>query len=377
MKKGSLFFLFLLSFIQMMTLGNASASGDVIKIAAIFPQSGEAMQNSIEHLVTVKVAVDEINASGGILGRQILLLELDNKSSALGARQAAHIAVKEKVVAVLGGSWSSHALGMAPVLQKAGIPMVTPTATNPKVTLTGDCIFRVCYVDEFQAKMAAKFLEEDLKVGKVAVLTNTDQIFSIELSQFFIDEFKMLGKMVTAELDYIETVPTFKGIVDELQNYEFEALFIPGYTRDSAQIIKTLREMGIKVPVLGGDGWSHRMLNYASWELDDTYYITHWYKELEDEKSKAFVKKILPFFEYSKINAGMALSYDAVYLLADAINRAGVAEPDSIRDALAATEHFEAVTGMISFDTNRNPLKPAVIITFENNKTKVVRQIAF
>ncbi len=371
MKKMIFYFFFIV------LSSNAWAAGDVIKIAAIFSQSGEAMQNSFEHLETIKIAVEEINQSGGILGRPISIIELDNESSSLGSRRAAQKAIQEDVVAVIGGSWSSHALGMAPVLQKAGIPMITPTATNPKVTQIGEYIFRVCFVDAFQGKMLAKFLVEDLKAKKVAVLTNTDQIFSIELSRYFIDEFKALGQTVTTELDYIETAPEFRSLVTKLSKYKFDAVFIPGYTRDSAQIIKTARIKGISVPFIGGDGWSHRMLNYASWELDNTYYITHWHKGMIDKKSKKFIKKILPSFEFSKINAGMALSYDAVFLLADAITRAGVVDKNQIRQALATTRNYDGVTGRITFDSQRNPVKSAVILKFKNNETKVVKQISF
>jgi len=369
--KKIIFFFFLILFSS-----NAFGAGDSIKIAAIFSQSGEAMQNSFEHLETIKLAVAEINQSGGVLGRSISLVEIDNESSSLGSRKAAHKAVGLDVVAVIGGSWSSHALGMAPVLQKAGIPMITPTATNPKVTEVGEFIFRVCFVDAFQGKMLAKFLGEDLKVEKVAVLTNADQIFSIELSRYFMDEFKALGKKVSTELDYIETAPDFKDLVTQLAEYKFDAVFVPGYTRDSAQIIKTARQNGINVPIIGGDGWSHRMLNYASRELDNTYYITHWHKGMMDKKSQTFIKSILPLFEFSKINAGMALSYDAVFLLADAITRAGNMERDKIRQALEATRNYEGVTGRINFDARRNPVKSAVILKFENSTTQVVKQIA-
>ncbi len=370
MKKMILFF-FLVLFSS-----NAWAAGDVIKIAAIFSQSGEAMQNSFEHLETVKIAVEEINQSGGILGKQISIIEIDNESNSLGSRRAAQKAVQENVVAVIGASWTSHALGMAPALQEAGIPMITPTATNPKVTEVGDYIFRICFVDAFQGKMLAKFLIQDLNVKKVAVLTNADQIFSIDLSQYFINEFRAFGQTVTTQLDYIETAPDFNNLVTELSEFKFDAVFIPGYTRDSAQIIKTIRKKGIHVPIIGGDGWSHRMLNYASQELDNTYYITHWHKEMTDKRSKAFINRILPLFDFSKVNAGMALSYDAVFLLADAITRAGVLEKDKIRQALEDTRNYEGVTGRINFDSQRNPIKSAVILKFDNNQTRVVKRIA-
>ncbi len=346
-----------------------------IKVAAIFSMSGEAVAISIEHLATARFAVEEINAGGGVLGRPVKLIELDNQSTALGSRKAAMEAVKLGVSAVVGGSWSTHAVGMAQVLQHAGIPTISPTATNPKVTEIGDYVFRACFIDSFQGKMLARFVHEDLKVKQVAVLTNVDQVYAIDLSRQFIDGLKRFGIQVSAELDYVESLTHYTDLVAMLSTYEFDAVMLPGYTRDSAHIIKTARAMGVNKVFVGGDGWSHLMLNYADKELDNCYYLTHWHRELQDDKSIAFMEKIVQRFDRSKVNAGMALSYDAVYLLADAIQRANSTEPEEIREAMARTTDFIGVTGRISYDENRNPLKPAVILKFENGMSKVVKQI--
>jgi len=348
---------------------------DPIKIAAIFSMSGEVVAISIEHLMTVRLAVEEINANGGVLGRPIKLIELDNQSTALGAQAAAIEAVRQNVQAVVGGSWSSHALGMAKVLQTAKIPTLSPTATNPKVTKIGNYIFRTCFIDSFQGEMLARFVHEDLKLQKMVVLTNVDQIYSMDLSRQFIKSTRSFGGQISAEFDYIESLTQYKDLVARLLTYEFDAVMLPGYTRDSAQIIKTAREMGINKIFIGGDGWSHLMLNYAFKELNNCYYLTHWHKDLQDKKSIEFMDKIVQKFGRIKVNAGMALSYDTIYLLADAIQRARSTEPKAIRDALAKTRDFVGVTGRISYDKNRNPLKPAVILKFENGVSKLVKQI--
>ncbi len=352
-----------------------STASESIRIAAIFSQTGEASSISDEHLITVRFAVDEINNNGGILGKRIELIELDNKSTALGSRQAAIRAVNEKVVAVLGSSWSSHALGMALVLQEAGIPMLTPTATNPKVTEVGDFIFRTCFIDTFQGEVLANFAYNYLKARHVAILTNTDQIFSIELAKQFYYSFNSLNGKIVAELDYVENMTNYGDLINKLMQYNFDAVFLPGYTRDSALIIKRARALGLDSVFLGGDGWSHLMYNYAPESLNNTYYLTHWHASQSDKRSIAFLNKIKTLYSDEEINAGMALAYDMVYLLADAIERAHSTDRDRIRDALASTTAFIGVTGKIKYDKNRNPIKPAVIVKFENGSSISVKRV--
>lgn len=346
-----------------------------IKVAAIYAMSGEAVAFSYDHLMATRVAIEEINARGGILGCPIQLIEFDNQSTALGSRKSALEAVKQGVNAVVGGPWSSHAIGMGSVLQKAGIPLISPIATNPKVTKIGDYIFRTCFIDSYQGGMLAQFAHGSLQVKTVAVLTNADQVYSIDLSEQFIRKFKALGGKVSVRIDYIENLTQYENLIAELSQHQFDAVMLPGYTRDSAHIIKTARLRGIKEPFIGGDGWSPLMANYALKELNNTYYLTHWHKDLKDKKSADFTNKIKKKLGTDKIMAGMALSYDTIYLLADAIQRAGSAEPKKIRDALAKTSDYVGVTGRIVYDQNRNPIKPAVILKFENGDLVLYKQL--
>ena len=348
---------------------------DTIKIAAVFSITGEAASTGDEHLVTARYAVKEINNNGGVLGRQIELIEFDNESTSLGSRQAAKTAVKKEISAAFGGSWSSYVLAMAPVFQEVGVPLLTPVATNPEVTKTGKYIFRVCFIDQFQGNALARFAYNDLKARKIAVLTNSDQIFSISLSDEFIRSFTSSGGEITAELKYIENMSDYGDLIDKLVQSRFDAVFLPGYVRDSAQIIKTARNKGVTSVFLGGDGWSHLMYNYAPVSIENSYYITHWHKSMKDKKSRDFLEKMETIFPYDKINAGMALSYDMVYLLADAIERAGTDDREMIQKALASTESFTGVTGKISFNKNRDPVKPAVIVKFENRSSVFIKQI--
>lgn len=347
-----------------------------IKIAAIYAISGEAATISYDHLLATKIALQEINANGGILGRPIQLIELDNTSTALGSRKAAVEAVKQSVSAVIGGPWSSHAIAMARVLQNASIPMISPIATNPKVTDIGEYIFRTCFIDAYQGEILAQFVHGDLQVEKVVVLTNVDQVYSIDLSEEFIKKFKSFGGQVAVKIDYIENLTQYKDLIAELSMHDFEAIILPGYTRDSAQIVKTARNMGVYNPFIGGDGWSSIMLNYASEELNNCYYLTHWHRDLKNKKSVGFTKKVLNEVGGDKVTSGMALAYDTMFLLSDAIQRAGSDDPQKIRNALAQTKDFVGVTGRIVYDQNRNPIKkPSVILKFENGKLALFKQI--
>jgi len=361
----------LLPFLLSVTLIHAD---DTIKIGAIFSISGEASSISDEHLFITRFAVKEINEQGGVLGKKLELIEFDNKSSALGSREAARKALKQKVVAVIGPSWSSHALVMADVLQTGGIPMITPTATNPKVTQVGEYIFRACFIDSYQGRILAEYSHFDLGAKNLAILTNTGYVYSIDLASSFRKTLEKLGSKVVTELDYSEDLTDYENLVEKLNQFPFDAVFIPGYARDSAQIINKIRSNGVSVPILGGDGWSHLMYNYAlDNSLENCFYLTHWHKDLKGSKNKIFLKKIIQFYDLEKVNAGMALSYDSLYLLADAITRSGIADPDHIKDALAETKNFEGVTGKIIFNQERNPIKPAVILRFTEKDSALLK----
>ncbi len=200
-------------------------------------------------------------------------------------------------------------------------------------------------------------------------------MFSIGLSKQFIKSFKELNGKISESFKYIENMSDYETLITRLAGCDCDVIFLPGYARDSAQIIKNARRMGIKKTFIGGDGWSHLMLNYAPDSLDNSYYLTHWHKSMKSRKSLEFVEKIRSVFPYNMINAGMALSYDMVYLLKDAIERAGSADRESIRKAIEDTDKFNGVTGEIKFDSIGNPVKSAVIIKFIAGKSEFVKQI--
>ncbi len=345
-------------------------AAETIKVAAIFAKNGEAAVPNTILFYGLHFAVAEINKKGGLLGKTVELIEIDNQSTALGSRAAAEKAVKEGVTAVIGGSRSSYALAMAPVLQAAHIPMISPTATIPELTRTGDYIFRACFIDDFQGMVMAAFAIRELNAGTAVVLTNTGNKYSISLAKVFIDQYRKTGGEILMEGEYLEGVTDFRKLLEQVRRLDPKVVFIPGYGQDTGLIMKTAGELGIKLQYLGGDGWGEELLyQYADDAAEGSYTCSNWNKNSPDKASRRFVET----FEkaYGKIlSFSVPLTYDSFLLLAHAITRANSIDPSKIRDALAATNGFKGVTGEISFDENRNPRsKPAVILKYEKGAT--------
>ncbi len=351
-------------------------AADSVKIAAISAKTGQAVvvPGLRPEYSAIQLAVKELNDAGGFLGHRIEVLEFDNQSTALGAKQAALEAIKAKVVAVIGATRSSHSLGMAPVLQTAGIPMISPVSTNPQVTLVGDYIFRACFIDDFQGEVMATFAAKDLKAKTAVVLTNTSEKFSLSLAALFIEKFKKLDGKILWEGDYLGDAVNFEEQLVKVKQLRPDVCFVPGYDADTGFIIKQSREMGVEAIFLSGDGLQE-LYKYAGSAATGTYFVNHWHQEDQSSKSRHFVQA------YQKENAltidpVAALSYDAVMLLADAVKRAHSIEPKNIQTALAETRGFKGVTGEITFDANRNPVnKSAVILKFEKESWQYVKTI--
>ncbi len=351
-------------------------SAETVTVAAIFAKTGEAATPNLMYFYGARMAVDEINRKGGLLGRPVELFEIDNQSTALGSKAAAEQAVKAGVTAVIGGSRSSYALAMAPVLQAAGIPMISPTATIPELTLTGDYIFRACFMDDFQGAVMAAFALKDLKAKTAVVLTNTGNKYSMGLARMFIDQYRKAGGKVLLEREYLEDVTAFRAILEQVGPLKPQVVFIPGYGKDAGFIMKTASEMGMKLQYLGGDGWGEDLIyQYAGDAVEGSYCCSIWNRNNPERLSRQFVES----FEksYGRIKSfSPPLTYDSFMLLADAVKRANTFDKTKIRDALASTRGFKGVTGEVTFDENRNPRnKSAVILRFEQGRSVYVKTI--
>lgn len=355
----------------------AAADEGPVLIASIFAHSGPAGEENTPNYRMVQLAVNKINESGGLLGRRVELLEIDNQSTALGSREAARDAVKAGVAAVIGPSWSSHAMAMAPVLQKAGIPMIGATTTAPEVTQVGDYIFRVCYTNRQQALALARFAARDLKAESAAVLSIAGDVYSEGLAEAFSLEFERLDGNTVVERSYLQSSMDFSSQLDDVKEANPDVVFVPGFARDSGLILKQARNMGMQMPFLGGDGWTAlEQYPYLDPANGDNYYTSHWHHSSEHPQSRDFVrmlKKELGPDALSLVDSGNPCAYDAMMVVADAIRRAGDASSESIRDTLLATKEYAAVTGAISFDGSRDPLKPLVILQITRSGTRYIK----
>jgi len=322
------------------------------------------------------LAVDELNAAGGVLGKKLKLITEDDQSL---AGQPATIVRKlisqDKVVAVLGEVASSKSLEAAPICQQNKVPMISPASTNPKVTEVGDYIFRICFIDPFQGTVMSKFaLSKGWK--KVAVLTDVKQDYSVGLAEFFVKHFTSNGGQIVKDQKYSTGDKDFKAQLTSIKAAKPEAIFVPGYYAEVALIARQARQLGMKMPLLGGDGWvGDSLLKVAGNALDGSFFSCHFSADDQSPAVQGFVKKYQA--KYGAVPDDMAaLGYDSAIILADAITRAGITDGAKLRDAIAATRDHKGITGMISLDDKRNAQKPAVILSIGAGKFAFVQTVA-
>ena len=357
--------------------GSCSQPSDAIRIGEFASLTGkEATFGQASHKGTL-LAIEEINAAGGVLGKKLELLSEDNQSkTGESATIAKKFISRDKVVAVLGEVASSRSLEAAPVCQAGKIPMISPASTNPEVTARGDYIFRVCFIDPFQGTVMAKFAQNTLKIRKVALLTSVSSAYSVGLAKFFKERFSADGGAVALEQKYSEGDKDFRAQLTAIKAAGVEGLFVPGYYTEVALICKQAQDLGLKIPIFGGDGWdSAELVKIGGAALEGTYFANHYSPGNQDPVVVRFNEQFRKRWgNDSEALAG--LGYDCVMLLVDAIKRAGTTESGKLRDALAETKNFRGVTGTIAFDAQRNPRKSAVVMQVKNGKFVFVESIA-
>ena len=363
-------FIYILAF----TLPSMSVSGaETINIAAIYALTGVAAEANSYTLRGVRYAVNELNHAGGILGKKIKLEVLDNQSTPIGSSMAANKAAAVNVVAIVGPDWSSHSISVARVAQRAGIPMISSLSTNPEVTRVGNYIFRVCFTDDFQGEVIARFANRDLNASTAVILVDVLSDYSLMLSEIFRKHFEKLGGRVLQEIEYKHNQQKFDDEIIAAVNTKAEAMFIPGHD-ESGFIAKQAQELGSLSTFLGADGWSTAVFfKKGGAELKHGYFSTHWAVDMENENSKSFVEKYNIGAESPEDN--IALGYDAMMLLGNAIARAGSLDREKIRDAIARTHSFKAITGTINFNEYGDPIKSAVIMEIVNGKPRYMKTV--
>lgn len=315
------------------------------------------------------MAADEINKAGGIDGRQIQIITEDDQGE---PNKAATVVTKlinqDKVVALLGEVASSNTLAAAPKAQEGKVPMISPSSTNPAVTEIGDYIFRVCFIDPFQGEVMAKFAAQNLKAKRAAILYDFNADYSRGLYQFFKRSFTALGGEIVSEQSYTQGDRDFSGQLTQIRGANPDVIYVPGYYGEVGVIANQTKQLGIKAPLLGGDGWDAPQL----WELGGAAlngdYISNHYSV--DDPAPAIQKFVADYRERFKIlpDALAALGYDSMKVLADAIRRAGGTDNVKLRDAIAQTKNFPGVTGAITIDAGRNAVKPAVVLKLQDSK---------
>lgn len=348
------------------------SGGDEIVIGEFGSLTGSEATFGISSTNGLKLAVEEMNNGPKLLGKNIKLITYDDQGKPSEAQTVVQRLIKnDNVVAVIGEVASSRSKAGAPICQQNKIPMITPASTNPEVTAIGDYIFRVCFIDPFQATVVSKFIINTLKLKKVAILKDVKNAYSTGLSDFFEKEFKNMGGEVVVIQSFQAGDKDFKAQLTAIKAANPEAIFIPAYYTDVNLISIQAREIGLTVPLIGSDGWESEKLTEgkAKDALEGCFFSTHVSTENPDPSIQNFITKYKA--KYNMMPDAMSfLAYDAGMILFDAIKRAGTTDPEKVKNELAKTKDYSGVTGKISINDQRNAIKPAVILEIKGGEFK-------
>ena len=360
----------------------APKAAEEIKIGGVLELSGGVATYGQSVLNAVTLAFEDQNKKGGVLGKQLKFITADNKSEAGESTSAiTKLITQDKVIAVLGAVTSSNTKAAVPVSADNKIPLITPTATNAEVTINKDgslnkWVFRSCFLDPFQGKVAANFVTNTLKLKKAAVFIDQKDDYSKGLAAEFKKVMESTGGTITDTENYVGGDKDFKSTLTRIKASNPEVVFVPGYYNEVGLIIKQARELGIKVPFVGGDGWDSAKLPELAGaaNLNDTYFVNHMWAD--DPDTKPFVEAYKAKYKNEEPDALAALGYDAAKMLIAAIEKAGSADSAKIRDALENTKDFKGVTGVITVDpATHNPVKSAVILKMVDGKKTLLTHV--
>lgn len=356
--------------------GGDAASADTIKIGANLELTGAVAAFGQSQLQGVKLAVEEVNAAGGVDGKKIELIEQDNATKQEeSTRIATKLITESKVHVLLGAAISSDTLAAVQIANDKKVPMLTPSGTNSDITFNSkknklnEYVFRACFTDPFQGKVMADFSTKKLSAKKAVIYIDNSSDYSKGLSKSFREAFTAGGGTIVGEESYQTKDTDFKAVLTRIKTLNPDVIFVPGYYEEVGKILKQAREMGINAPMMGGDGWdAPQLVDIAGKEaLQNTFISNHYSPEDPDPKVKKFVDAYKA--KYNAVPDAMAvLGYDAVYMIADAVKRAGGPDREKIKNALAETKDFQGVTGKIALDKNHDPVKAAVVLEYKDGK---------
>ncbi len=342
----------------------------------------------------IDLYIDNVNEAGGIGGTKIRVIVEDDQSKPEEAATAVNKLVdQDGVIAVLGEVASSRSMAAAPICQEAGVPMISPSSTNPKVTEIGDQIFRVCFIDPFQGQMIAKFAKNRLEFTRGAVLRDNKNDYSVGLANYFSEAFQAMGGTIVADEAYSEGDQDFKAQLTAIKSKRPQFLMVPGYYTEVGLIARQARELGLDVPMLGGDGWvSDRLLEIAQDALNGSYLVNHYWEQDPNPAVQKFVTEYRARFNATPDGLA-ALGYDAAGVLVHALDQVRQEDAEAfqalrgprnekqkaarakLRDRIASTRDFPGVTGRISLDAARNAVKPAVFLGIKNRQYEFVAAV--
>lgn len=343
--------------------GNSTATGDTIKLGVLAPLTGDVSVYGVAAKNGIELAINEINAAGGLLDKQIELMVEDEKGDVAEAVNGYNKLMSKGMVALLGDVTSKPTIAVAELAAADGLPMITATGTALPITTYGPNIFRTCFTDPFQGKIMAKFAAENLKAKNVAIIYNTSDDYSTGLVASFEEMAASKGITVVAKEGYGNDDKDFKAQLTKIAAAKPEALFIPDYYSKVALIATQAREVGYQGPMLGADGWDGVLgtLDSANQSAVNNSYISNHYSAQDtDPKVSAFVKAYTDKYGETP-NAFAALGYDTAYLMVQAITEAGSTDSQAVVDKIKGIT-FAGVTGNITFDENNNPIKDATIL---------------
>ncbi|MGJ7918989.1 ABC transporter substrate-binding protein [Neobacillus sp. LXY-4] len=331
---------------------------------------GESLEKGID------IAIEEINKDGGIDGKKIEVVKVDNKSEAAEATSTAiKLTSQDKVTAIIGAATSGNTVAQAQIANDTKTILLTPSGTSPNVTVgedgkVNDFVFRTSFIDPFQGTVAANFAAKELKVKKAAIFADSASDYAKGLAESFKETFEKAGGEIVAEEAYVGKDTDFRSTLTRIKGKNPEFIFIPGYYEEVGLIVKQAREAGITVPLMGADGWdSPKLVELAGADaLNNTFITNHYSSEDPDAKIQKFVTTFKEQNDGALPNAFNALGYDTVYLLADAIKRAGSTDSVKIKDALAETKDLSLVTGIVTIDKKHNPIKSATVLEYKDGK---------
>ena len=352
----------------------AAPASNEIKIGGNFEMTGGIANFGKQTVNGIQLAFKEINAAGGVNGKQLKLILADNKSEPAEATNAVtKLITQDKVVAVLGPVASSNVLATLQVAQDNKIPVLTATGTNEKITVDGGKVrpfaFRGCFIDPFQGKVMANFASNTVKAKTAVIYVDQSSDYSKGLKQSFEEAFVKNGGKVLSTEAFLQKDQDFKATLTKIKALTPEVIFIPAYYEEVGKIVKQARELGIAVPLLGTDGWDDpKVVEIAGAKsLDNTFFSNHYSSQDTDPAVVKFVAAYKK--EYNQEPSALAaLGYDSGLMIADAIKRAGSAEGAKIAEALAATKDLKVSTGILTIDANHNPVKSAVVIEMKDGK---------